>query len=182
MKATGIVRRIDDLGRIVVPKEIRRTLRIREGDPLEIYTGREGEIMLKKYSPIGEVGEFATAYAQALAQVADALVCITDRDYIIAASGNGKKELEGERLSPEVEALMEKRGTYAVKNVRVELPLVTKEWVSDHKGAVLSTIICNGDCQGAVIIVSKSDDPQRLETFQLLAQSAASFMGKHMEQ
>ena len=92
MKATGIVRRIDDLGRIVVPKEIRRTLRIREGDPLEIYTGREGEIMLKKYSPIGEVGEFATAYAQALAQVADALVCITDRDYIIAASGNGKKK------------------------------------------------------------------------------------------
>ena len=189
MKATGIVRRIDDLGRIVVPKEIRRTLRIREGDPLEIYTGREGEIMLKKYSPIGEVGEFATAYAQALAQVADALVCITDRDYIIAASGNGKKELEGERLSPEVEALMEKRGTYAVKNVHVELPLVTKEWVSEGmenthlcKGAVLSTIICNGDCQGAVIIVSKSDDPQRLETFQLLAQSAASFMGKHMEQ
>lgn len=77
---------------------------------------------------------------------------------------------------------MEKRGTYAVKNVHVELPLVTKEWVSDHKGAVLSTIICNGDCQGAVIIVSKSDDPQRLETFQLLAQSMTSFMGKHMEQ
>ena len=77
MKATGIVRRIDDLGRIVVPKEIRRTLRIREGDPLEIYTGREGEIMLKKYSPIGEVGEFATAYAQALAQVVDALAVLS---------------------------------------------------------------------------------------------------------
>ena len=84
MKATGIVRRIDDLGRIVVPKEIRRTLRIREGDPLEIFTSREGEIMLKKYSPVGELGEFARSYAQALAQTTEALVCITDREYVIA--------------------------------------------------------------------------------------------------
>ena len=182
MKATGIVRRIDDLGRIVVPKEIRRTLRIREGDPLEIYTGREGEIMLKKYSPIGEIGEFATTYAQSLAQAADALVCITDRDYIIAASGSGKKEPEGEHLSPEVEELMEKRGTFVVTDVHENLPLVTKNWVSDHKGAVLSTIICNGDCQGAVIVVFNSDNPQKLEIFQILAQSAANFMGKHMEQ
>ena len=175
MKATGIVRRIDDLGRIVVPKEIRRTLRIREGDPLEIFTNREGEIMLKKYSPIGELGEVAGSYAEAL-------VCITDRDYIVAASGSGRKELEGEHLSPEVEALMEKRGTFVVTNVHDELPLVTKAWTSDHKGAVLSTIICNGDCQGSVIVVTKSDDPQKLEVFRILAQSAASFMGKHMEQ
>ena len=89
MKAPGIVRRIDDLGRIVVPKEIRRTLRIREGDPLEIFTSREGEIMLKKYSPIGEMGEIAGNCAEALAQAAEALVCITDRDYIVAASGSG---------------------------------------------------------------------------------------------
>ena len=100
MKATGIVRRIDDLGRIVVPKEIRRTLRIREGDPLEIFTSREGEIMLKKYSPIGEMGEIAGNCAEALAQAAEALVCITDRDYIVAASGSGRKELEGEHISP----------------------------------------------------------------------------------
>ena len=182
MKATGIVRRIDDLGRIVVPKEIRRTLRIREGERLEIFRRGEGEIMLKKYSPIGELGEVAGSYAEALAQAADALVCITDRDYIVAAAGGGKKELEGEHLSPEVEALMEKRGTFVVKDVHEELPLVTKDWTSDHKGAVLSTIICNGDCQGAVIVVSKSDNPQKLETFQMLTQSAASFMGKHMEQ
>ena len=94
MKATGIVRRIDDLGRIVVPKEIRRTLRIREGDPLEIFTNREGEIVLKKYSPVGELGEFATCYAQSLAQVVEALVCITDRDYVIAAAGSGRKEVD----------------------------------------------------------------------------------------
>ena len=109
MKATGIVRRIDDLGRIVVPKEIRRTLRIREGDPLEIFTSREGEIMLKKYSPVGELGEFARSYAQALAQTTEALVCITDREYVIAAAGTGKKEVEGEQLSEEMEEMIEKR-------------------------------------------------------------------------
>ena len=99
MKATGIVRRIDDLGRIVVPKEIRRTLRIREGDPLEIYTNREGEILLKKYSPVGELGEFTSSYAQALSQTVSSLVCITDRDDVIAAAGRGKKDVEGQQLS-----------------------------------------------------------------------------------
>ena len=92
MKATGIVRRIDDLGRVVVPKEIRRTLRIREGDPLEIFTDREGEIILKKYSPIGELGAFAKEYAESLAQTAGHITCIVDKDQIIAVSGGGKKE------------------------------------------------------------------------------------------
>ena len=87
MKATGIVRRIDDLGRIVIPKEIRRTLRIRESDPLEIFTDREGEIILKKYSPIGEMSTFAKQYAESLAQVSGHTALITDRDQFIAVSG-----------------------------------------------------------------------------------------------
>ena len=92
MKATGIVRRIDDLGRVVIPKEIRRTLRIRESDPLEIFTDREGEIILKKYSPIGELGSFAKEYAEALASASGQSVCITDRDQVIAVSGGARKE------------------------------------------------------------------------------------------
>ena len=123
MKATGIVRRIDDLGRIVVPKEIRRTLRIREGDPLEIFTSREGEIMLKKYSPVGELGEFARSYAQALAQTTEALVCITDREYVIAAAGTGKKEVEGEQLSEEMEEMIEKRSTVVKTGEEQPAPL-----------------------------------------------------------
>ena len=94
MKATGIVRRIDDLGRVVIPKEIRRTLRIREGDPLEIFTDREGEIILKKYSPIGELGTLAKIYAESLSQTLGCTVCITDTDQVVAASGSGKKELQ----------------------------------------------------------------------------------------
>ena len=129
MKATGIVRRIDDLGRIVVPKEIRRTLRIREGDPLEIFTSREGEIMLKKYSPVGELGEFARSYAQALAQTTEALVCITDREYVIAAAGTGKKEVEGEQLSEEMEEMIEKRST-VVKTGEEQACSITKKTMS----------------------------------------------------
>ena len=99
MKATGIVRRIDDLGRVVVPKEIRRTLRIREGDPLEIYTDREGGIILRKYSPIGELSQFSKQYAEALAQNTGYIVSITDRDRHIATAGSGKKESDARKRS-----------------------------------------------------------------------------------
>ena len=89
MKATGIVRRIDDLGRVVIPKEIRRTMHIREGDPLEIFTDREGGIMLRKYSPIGEMGDFARTYAEALSRSLNAVACIADKEAVIAAAGPG---------------------------------------------------------------------------------------------
>ena len=92
MKATGVVRRIDDLGRVVIPKEIRRTLRIKEGDPLEIFTDKEGEVILKKYSPIGELSEFATEYAETLNKTTGHIACITDKDTVIAVSGASKKE------------------------------------------------------------------------------------------
>ena len=101
MKATGIVRRIDDLGRVVIPKEIRRTLRIKEGTPMEIFTDREGEIILKKYSPIGELSIFAKEYVEALAQTTGMVACITDHDQVVAASGHGSREYEGKTISSE---------------------------------------------------------------------------------
>ena len=112
MKATGIVRRIDDLGRVVIPKEIRRTLRIREGDPLEIFTDREGEVILKKYSPIGELTEFANEYCESLYEATNYTSIISDRDTIIAVAGGSKKEYLQKRISPELEKIMESRKTY----------------------------------------------------------------------
>ena len=106
MKATGIVRRIDDLGRVVIPKEIRRTLRIKEGTPLEIFTDREGEIILKKYSPIGELSIFAKEYTEALSQTTGLISCIADHDQIVATSGSGSRELQGKEISQELEALI----------------------------------------------------------------------------
>lgn len=102
MKATGVVRRIDDLGRIVIPKEIRKTLRIKEGDPLEIFTDREGQVILKKYSPIGELSEFATEYAETLAKTTGHIACITDKDMVIAVSGGSKKEFLEQSISKDL--------------------------------------------------------------------------------
>ena len=112
MKATGIVRRIDDLGRVVIPKEIRRTMRIREGDPLEIYTDREGEVIFKKYSPIGELGVFASQYAEILSKTSGHGICITDKDNVIAVSGASKKELMDKKISQDIEEIIEEKETY----------------------------------------------------------------------
>ena len=115
LKATGVVRRIDDLGRIVIPKEIRRTLRIKEGDPLEIFTDREGQVILKKYSPIGELSEFATGYAETLSKTTGHIACITDKDSVIAVSGGSKKEFLEQSLSSELEKVMENNEIYTSK-------------------------------------------------------------------
>ena len=99
MKATGIVRRIDDLGRVVVPKEIRRTMRIREGQAMEIYTGREGEIILKKYSPIEELAECAAGFTKSISTVTGCLVCVSDQEQIVAANGPEQKNYLGKSIS-----------------------------------------------------------------------------------
>lgn len=182
MKATGIVRRIDDLGRIVVPKEIRRTLRIREGDPLEIFTDREGEIILKKYSPIGELSQFAGMYAESLAQTTGHLVCITDRDHVIAASGNGKKEFDGKPISKQMEALIEDRRTVLAEKGAKGFVKVTVDDKEEFDGQAISTIICEGDAIGAVVIFGKDEKGKMTETESKLAAAAAGFLGRQMEQ
>ena len=133
MKATGVVRRIDDLGRVVIPKEIRKTLRIKEGDPLEIFTDREGQVILKKYSPIGELSEFAAGYAETLSKTTGHIACITDKDTIIAVSGGSKKEFLEQDVSSELEQLMEDKEVYTSKdNSDVSMP-ITKNDNRDRK-------------------------------------------------
>src|SRR5574344_1632391 len=128
MKATGVVRRIDDLGRIVIPKEIRKTLRIKEGDPLEIFTDKEGEVILKKYSPIGELSEFATGYAETLSKTTGHIACITDKDSDIAVSGGSKKEFLEQSLSSELEKIMEHKEIYTSKeNNELALPITQND-------------------------------------------------------
>ena len=128
MKATGVVRRIDDLGRVVIPKEIRKTLRIKEGDPLEIFTDKEGEVILKKYSPIGELTEFATGYAETLAKTTGHIACITDKDTVIAVSGGAKKEFLEQDISDELERLMDEKEKYMSKeNNDLAIPITKNE-------------------------------------------------------
>lgn len=182
MKATGIVRRIDDLGRVVIPKEIRRTLRIREGDPLEIFTDREGEIILKKYSPIGELGQFAKQYADSLAQTTGQVVMIADRDLIIAVSGFSKKNLVGKGISGELETAINNRESILAAAAEKEFISVTDETEDEFSYEAVSPIISEGDAIGAVIILSKDSKVKFGELEMKLAASASGFLGRQMEQ
>lgn len=177
MKATGIVRRIDDLGRVVIPKEIRRTMRIREGEPLEIYVDREGEVILKKYSPINELGEFAKEYADSLHEALGHVVCIADRDEIIAVSGNFKKELIKKPISSTLEEIINNRQTQIIEE---EHSLAMDERTM-FKNSVISPIIANGDAIGAVIITTSGDERMG-ELERKLSETAASFLAKQMEE
>ncbi|ABN53854.1 MAG TPA: stage V sporulation protein T [Hungateiclostridium thermocellum] len=183
MKATGIVRRIDDLGRVVIPKEIRRTLRIREGDPLEIFTDREGEVILKKYSPIGELSDFAAQYAESLHKTSGHITCISDRDTIIAVSGASKKEYLEKSLSPELEKVIEEKTTLIVKAPEEKpISILADESGEKYYSQVVTPIISEGDPIGAVIFLSTDPDVRMGEVEAKLAQSAAGFLGKQMEQ
>ncbi len=181
MKATGIVRRIDDLGRVVIPKEIRRTLRIREGDPLEIFTDREGEIILKKYSPIGELGAFAKEYADSLAQSAGHITCIVDKDQIIAVSGGGKKEFMEKHISNALEKCISTRNTHvATRTDSNFVPILEDDIEGVYNSELITPIISEGDVLGAIVFLS--NDKKMGEVEGKLAQTAAGFLGKQMEQ
>lgn len=178
MKATGIVRRIDDLGRVVIPKEIRRTMRIREGDPLEIYTDRDGEVIFKKYSPIGSLSDFASQYAETLTKTCGFPVAITDKDSIIAVSGASRKELMEKRVSPDMEKLMEEKMHFVSEENKK--PLYVTE-TSSYTAGVVSPIIAEGDIIGNVIIMKDDQSKKITEVEAKLAQNASMFLGKQME-
>lgn len=180
MKATGIVRRIDDLGRVVIPKEIRRTLRIREGDPLEIFVDRDGEVILKKYSPIGELGDFAKEYAESLSEGTGHVTLISDRDNIIAVAGASKKEFLDKSVGSVLENCMENRKTV------VEPSGGNAELIKDINEAftsyVAAPIITGGDPIGTVVLLSKDEGVKMSQMEQKMAETAAAFLGKQMEQ
>ena len=183
MKATGVVRRIDDLGRIVIPKEIRRTLRISEGSPLEIFTEKDGEIVFKKYSPIGELSEFATNYADTLSKTTGHIACITDKDTIIAVSGGLKKDLLEQGISKELEEVIENKEIYTSKeNDELAIPITkheNKERVFHSQ--VIYPIVSDGDSVGSVVLMSKEPNKKMTDTELKIVQSAAGILGSQLE-
>lgn len=181
MKATGIVRRIDDLGRVVIPKEIRRTLKIREGDPLEIFTDVDGEVILKKYSPVSELGEFAKEYAESLAQSAGHIICIVDKDQIIAVSGGNRKELMDKTLSSDMEKVLNDRSVHiATRSDNSFVPVLEEDSEDIYTSELITPIISEGDVLGAVVFLSNGKKMGEVES--KLAQTASTFLGKQMEQ
>ncbi|AOZ92814.1 stage V sporulation protein T [Paenibacillus crassostreae] len=180
MKATGIVRRIDDLGRVVIPKEIRRTLRIREGDPLEIFVDRDGEVILKKYSPIGELGDFAKEYAESLFEGTGHTTIISDRDTFITLAGGSKKEYLDKQIGMLVENCMDNRKTLLETNQGSYE--ICKDYQETLSSYVVAPIISGGDPIGSVILMNKDESLKMGQMEVKMAETAASFLGKQMEQ
>lgn len=181
MKATGIVRRIDDLGRVVIPKEIRRTMRLREGEPLEIYTEKAGEIILKKYSPIADLSLYAQNYAESFSSATGAVCIVADRDNITAVAGANKRELMEKRISPALEEAIGSRkvnsrtaGEGFLPISDVDSPLNSQDGVQ-----IVAPIIASGDVLGAVVVYMS--DEQALSG-KSLAQTGAAFLGRLLEE
>ena len=180
MKATGIVRRIDDLGRVVIPKEIRKTLRIREGDPLEIFTDREGEIILKKYSPIGELALYTKEFAESLHQTTGHIVCFCDKDEVISASGGAKKEFFEKHISPGLDKLLNSRSPLTAKRGDASfIQIFEDDEETAYKFEHITPIISEGDVLGGIIILSATKKMGELE--EKMAQMTTLFLAKQME-
>ena len=179
MKATGIVRRVDDLGRIVIPKEIRRTLKIREGDPLEIYTEKDGGVILRKYSPMGDMQEFAVQFCESIGAATGHVAAVADRDSIIALSGAPKRELLDKPNSQELDRLMEQRKNYRYETGGSMLPAT--EGTDKYHLGVAAPILCQGDLMGCVMLLLGENDKPLAESDQKWAQTVAQFLGKQLE-
>ena len=179
MKATGIVRRVDDLGRIVIPKEIRRTLKIREGDPLEIYTEKDGGVIFRKYSPMGDLQDFAAQMCEAIGTNTGRVAAVADRDSIIALHGAPKRELMDKPNSPELDKLMESRKNYRYTPGAAKLK-ATDGAEKYHLG-VAAPILSQGDLMGCVLLLMDEGDNPLAEEDQRLAQTVAGFLGRQME-
>ena len=179
MKATGIVRRIDDLGRVVIPKEIRRTLRIREGDPLEIYTEKDGEVIFKKYSLLGGVDDFAAQLCETMSRSTGSICAVTDRDTVISVAGGAKRELTGKHITPQLEDIMESRRIYQYTGDGESIA------VSDSADKLMvhvaAPILSEGDLLGLVLFIGTAPTPLTGEAEFKLAQTIAAFLGRHME-
>ena len=179
MKATGIVRRIDDLGRVVIPKEIRRTMRIREGDPLEIYTEKDGGVIFRKYSPMGELQDFASQICESIGANTGRIAAVSDRDAIIALSGAPRRELMDKPNSRELDKIMEGRKSYRYQNGQTKLR-ATESSDKYHLG-VAAPILSQGDLMGCVMLLMNEEDTPLAEADQKLAQTVAGFLGRQME-
>ena len=179
MKATGIVRRVDDLGRIVIPKEIRRTLKIREGDPLEIYTEKDGGVIFRKYSPMGDLQDFAAQICESIGANTGLVAAVSDRDAIIALSGAPKRELMDKPNSQELDKLMEQRKSY--RYASGDAKLRAAEGTDKYHLGVAAPIVCQGDLMGCVMLLLTEDETPLAEADQKLAQTVAGFLSKQME-
>ena len=181
MKATGIVRRIDELGRVVIPKEIRSTLRLKSGDPLEIFTDRD-ELMLKKYSPIASLEKFSEGTAKSLSDLSGHIAVICDTDEVLHASGRGQRNFDGKSLSEKMEKILRDRKSY-VANLSEggDMVPITSGEEDGVTAQIIVPIVCNGDCLGAVSLISTEQGEKMEAGACKLAQLSATILANQFE-
>lgn len=179
MKATGIVRRIDDLGRVVIPKEIRRTMRIREGDPLEIFTNNDGGVVFKKYSLMGGLGDFSAQLCDSLHKATGRMVTITDRDVCLSVAGASRREITGKNISPALSQVLEGRQIYQYQEGGRALPV--SDYSDHYVVTTAAPILAEGDVLGCVVFMADAGKVSVGEGEYKLAQTIAGFLGRHME-
>ena len=184
MRATGIVRRIDELGRFVIPKEIRRTLRIREGDSLEIFTDHDGEVVLKKYSPIGEIAAIAKDYTDSLFRSLGHICCISDRDMLVSVSGTSKRDLLDKPLSREMENALANRTTLHLNTTAnaAMIPITTGDEAASYTAQIIVPIIADGEVIGSLMLLSHDVGARMTDIDLKVAETTAGLVGRQMEQ
>ena len=184
MRATGIVRRIDELGRVVIPKEIRRTLRIREGDPLEIFTDHDGEVVLKKYSPIGEIASIAKDYTDSLHRTLGHVALISDRDAIVSSSGAAKREYAEKALSQEADRILQSRQMVMLNlaDGAKMIPMTADDHPEPYTAQIVAPILADGEIVGGLMLLSRESGLQMTEVDRKVAETTANIIGRQMEQ
>ena len=184
MRATGIVRRIDELGRVVIPKEIRRTLRIREGDPLEIFTDHDGEVVLKKYSPIGEIASIAKDYTDSLYRTLGHVALISDRDAIVSSSGTTKREYVEKALSADVDQILQGRqlAVFNLSEGMRMIPVCADDRAENYSAQIIAPILADGEIVGSLMLLSRESGLQMTNVDQKVAETTANIIGRQMEQ
>lgn len=181
MKATGIVRRIDELGRVVIPKEIRSTLRLKAGDPLEIFTDRD-ELMLKKYSPIASLERFSEGTAKSLSDLSGHIAVICDTDEVLHASGRGMRAFDGKSLSLEMEKILRERRSYIANLAEGgDVVEICDGQDSEITAQIIVPIVSGGDCLGAVALVSCEQGAKIEPAACKLAQLSANILAGQFE-
>ena len=176
MKTTGIVRRIDDLGRLVIPKELRKTLRIKEGDPLEIYAS-EDVLMLKKYSPVVTISSYAQIIADGIQTITEKPCLITDGDTVIYASGNNYKDIIGKNLTNEMEQVLRDRKSIILnKSDGAKIIAVAENSQIDAENQIIVPMVAGGDCFGSIVLFDKDKSSRFSSVDVKLLQLGSSFL------
>ncbi len=181
MSETGIVRRIDELGRVVIPKEMRKTLRIKEGDPLEIYANKE-ELVFKKYSPIASVESYARIVAEGISDLTEKVCVITDTDKVVYVSKGKYREILGENLTKSVESVLRnRRSVMTTKTDGGNVIQLVGNDITQAENQIIVPIVANGDCLGSVIVFDKEKSKRFNISDVQLVELGATFLSKQLE-